>query len=87
MRSGAGNARDVPLNDHVLRRKRFEREHPAAVFVPPCEHDPRWKVKPGDGTELAALNLGLVMDKLDLLFPPPDELDAGQRGHVTAEGE
>jgi len=61
--------------DAVVRRRRFEQEHPEAVILPPAAG--RWRavvppgLLPGDGTvtTLGAWDLGGLMDQLDEIFP------------------
>jgi hypothetical protein len=61
--------------DAVVRRQRFEQEHPEAVILPPCAG--RWRAVvpagliPGDGTRttLGAWNLEDLMDQLDAIYP------------------
>ena len=71
--------------DSVVRRRRFEQEHPDAVILPPCAG--RWRAVvppgliPGDGTRttLGAWDLGELMDQLDTIYPPGDAESAGQQ--------
>ncbi len=67
--------------DPVVRRQRFEQEHPEAVILPPAAG--RWRAVvpadliPGDGTRttLGAWDLGGLMDQLDAIYP-----DSGTAG-------
>jgi hypothetical protein len=62
--------------DSVVRRQRFEQEHPEGVILPPAAG--RWRVVvpagliPGDcsSTTLGAWDLGDLMDQLDAIYPP-----------------
>ncbi len=62
--------------DSVVRRRRFEHDHPDAVILPPCAG--RWRavvppgLLPGDGTRttLGAWDLGDLMSQLEELYPP-----------------
>ncbi|MGH3184300.1 MAG: hypothetical protein ACRDOH_06980 [Streptosporangiaceae bacterium] len=64
--------------DAVVRRQRFEQEHPEAVILPPCAG--RWRVVvppgliPGDGTRttLGAWDLGDLTDQLDAIYTAGD---------------
>ena len=56
--------------DSVVRRQRFEHEHPEAVILPPCSG--RWRAVAG-GRTLGAWNLGELLDQLDAIYPPDDE--------------
>ncbi len=67
--------------DAVVRRQRFEQEHPEAVILPPAAG--RWRAVvppgliPGDGTRttLGAWDLGDLMYQLDAIYP-----DGGMAG-------
>ena len=61
--------------DPVIRRRRFEQDHPEAVILPPAAG--RWRAVvppgliPGDGTRTTpgAWDLGGLMDQLDAIYP------------------
>ena len=58
---------DAP-EDQVPRRLAWEQAHPGAPLTPPCRHEPRWTAELDGGTiEVKALELGLLLDKLDRL--------------------
>ncbi len=67
--------------DAVVRRRRFEQDHPEAVILPPTAG--RWRAVvppgliPGDGTRttLGAWNLDELMDQLDQLYAPGGSAD------------
>jgi len=62
------SVRGVDPEDQVPRKLRYQMLHPDAVFFPPCEHDPMWRVKLDDGaTEVKALQLVTLMEKLEKL--------------------
>ena len=73
------------LEDPVVRRQRFEQEHPEAVILPPAAA--RWRAVvpagliPGDGTRttLGAWDLCDLMNQLDALYPGGDEEAARPR--------
>jgi len=62
--------------DPVVRRQRFEQEHPEAVILPPAAG--RWRAVvppgliPGDGTAttLGSWDLVGLMDQLDAIYRP-----------------
>ena len=62
--------------DPVIRRQRFEQEHPETVILPPSAG--RWRAVvpagliPGDGTRttLGAWDLGDLMNQLDAIYTP-----------------
>ena len=56
--------------DSVVRRQRFEREHPEAVILPPCAG--RWRAV-AEGRTFGAWNLGGLMDQLDAFYPLDSE--------------
>jgi hypothetical protein len=67
--------------DSVVRRRRFEQDHPETVILPPSAG--RWRAVvpagliPGDGTRttLGAWDLGDLMDQLDTIYPPGGSAD------------
>ena len=71
LRAVGGGAEDA-----VVRRRRFEQEHPEAVILPPSAG--RWRAVvpagliPGDGTRttLGSWDLAGLMDQLDAIYPP-----------------
>ncbi len=62
--------------DTVVRRQRFEQEHPEAVILPPAAG--RWRAVvpagliPGDGTSttLGSWDLTGLMDQLEAIYQP-----------------
>lgn len=57
--SGAGDT-----EDQVPRKLTYEETHDGE-FAPPCRHDAKWRWIAVDGFELAAIDLGELLDKLD----------------------
>lgn len=65
-----------PPEDPVIRRQRFEQEHPEVVILPPSAG--RWRAVvpagliPGDGTRttLGAWDLCDLMNQLDAIYTP-----------------
>ena len=72
--------------DAVVRRQRFEQEHPEAVILPPAAG--RWRAVipagliPGDGTSttLGAWDLDGPMDQLDAIYPANGGEPGGNAG-------
>ncbi len=69
--------------DPVIRRRRFEREHPEAVILPPAAG--RWRavvptgLVPGDGTgtTLGSWDLEDLINQLDAIYRPRDDEPRG----------
>ena len=57
--------------DPVVRKRRFEAQHPEAAILPPAAGRWRAVVPPGDNlrTTLGAWSLAELMDQLDDIYP------------------
>jgi hypothetical protein len=77
---------DGGAEDAVVRRQRFEQEHPEAVILPPAAG--RWRavvppgLLPGDGTRttLGSWDLEGLMNQLDEIYPADGGKPQGSPG-------
>ncbi len=57
----------IDLQDQVLRKLAYLREHPGTDIIAPCRHEPMWEATLDDGNVIQALQLSLLLDELEKL--------------------
>ena len=58
----------IDLQDQVLRKLAYLREHPDTDITAPCRHEPMWEATLDDGNVvIEALQLSLLLDQLEKL--------------------